>query len=193
MKNILGLRKGEVLKKKKILFSNDYRSFGVFEPVFVHDIIVSGTKKNLGLFGAHVFQETCRVTAVNSAFFHYRILQYNGSGGHNGIFLNHSAIHDNGTHPNEYFVFDGAAVHNGIVRNGNVIADDRLVTLVRAVNHGAILDIGMMPNRDRIDIAPHHGIEPHAAKIAHCHFSDYRCVGSDETVVSDLRRYAAYR
>ena len=77
-------------------------------------------------------------------------------------------------------------MNNGMMTDGYVVADGGAEALVGAVKAGAILDVDLVPDTNEIHIAPHYGIEPGAAIVAHYNVTDDRGIGSYETIVAEL-------
>ena len=82
---------------------------------------------------------------------------------------------------------------NGIVRDRNIIANRRFRFLIGTMDHGTILNIGMMANPDFIDIPSYHRIEPNGTKIAYLDIPYDRGVGRLPIVISKLWGYPFYR
>jgi hypothetical protein len=79
------------------------------------------------------------------------------------------------------------------VANGYLIADGNAGFLVGAVNDHAILDIHLVADRNAVDVAPYHSIEPDAAFVTHLYISYDRGIGSDKTILSELGELPFYR
>jgi hypothetical protein len=54
------------------------------------------------------------------------------------------------------------------------------------MDYGAVLDVGVVSDCDGMNIAPHYGIEPHGAIVAHNYLADYSCVVGQKTVRSEF-------
>jgi hypothetical protein len=69
---------------------------------------------------------------------------------------------------------------------GNIVANYHFRSLIGTMNNRTILNIGIVPNCDRVHIAPDYGIEPDAAIIAHYHLSYYSGIVGQKTVLPKL-------
>jgi hypothetical protein len=61
------------------------------------------------------------------------------------------------------------------------------------MDHRPILDVGIIPNGNRIHIATNHCIEPHAAVVAHDDFTDDSGIICQVAVLSKFGLDAPYR
>src|SRR5688572_32225941 len=61
------------------------------------------------------------------------------------------------------------------------------------MNASSILYVYFITHFYKIDIAPHHRIEPYAALITHDHVSDNGGIGGYKAIVSKLRVFVFYR
>jgi hypothetical protein len=77
-------------------------------------------------------------------------------------------------------------MYNGVMAYGNIISDDGLGAFIGAVNNGAILNIHFIPYAYAVYVAPHHGIEPDAAVVAHHYVANDSGIGSNKAIVSKL-------
>src|SRR5438552_1320242 len=78
-------------------------------------------------------------------------------------------------------------MYNCIVPDANIISNDRLRTLVSAMDHSTILHIYFVAHTDNIYIAANHRIEPYTAIITHHYIACDSSIRSDVTVASHLR------
>ena len=67
---------------------------------------------------------------------------------------------------------DDAAVHRGVVADRHPVAHHHRIPVSLAVQHGAILHIGVGAHTDRIHVAAHHGIHPHRGALAQRHVTN---------------------
>ncbi len=75
---------------------------------------------------------------------------------------------------------------------GSVAGDRERGTLVRAVQHRAVLHVHPVADADRVHIAPHHRMEPHAAALAHHHVAHHHGVLGQEAPLAEPRLMAAH-
>ncbi len=95
-----------------------------------------------------------------------------------------SSSEDNCTTPNEGVIVDDATLEVSVVSDGATVPDDR-VSSVRAMEHGAILDRGLISDHNPTMVAAQNGTGPHTGLRAdddvpddYC-FGAYECVGCD--------------
>ena len=74
----------------------------------------------------------------------------------------------------------------------HVVADFYGGFFIQCVQHGAVLYVYTVADCDGVDIAAQHGIEPHAAFVAHCHVAHYGCVVGEEAVFTYFRSKSSY-
>src|SRR5689334_5938581 len=84
-------------------------------------------------------------------------------------------------------------MYDRVMRHRHIIADRRLCLLVRAMDYGPILYVGIVADGDGMNVAPYHCIEPDRAAVAHCHIPHNGGVVGDEAVVTKLRGKSPYR
>jgi len=82
---------------------------------------------------------------------------------------------------------------NGIMCDRNIVANRCFCFLIRTMNDGSVLYIGMMANPDLIYITPNNSIEPYGAIIAYLDIAYDRGVGRLPIVISKLRENPLYR
>jgi len=81
----------------------------------------------------------------------------------------------------------------GIVRNGDFTANDRFGFLISAMDHGAILNIGIIANRNGMNVPPHHSVEPNRAIVTHGYIPYHHGVIGKKAILSKLGRKAPDR
>lgn len=65
--------------------------------------------------------------------------------------------------------------------------------VIRAMDHGAILDIGFVTDLYIVHITPDHRVKPNGAVIADFHVADYGCIGGDKAALAEGRGNILYR
>ena len=85
------------------------------------------------------------------------------------------------------------AVNGNIVTDRDIVAYDDSRFLVEGMEDGAVLDIDVVAETNRVDVAAEDSIEPYRAAVANDGITNDSGVGCEETVVSDLRGEASYR
>lgn len=81
------------------------------------------------------------------------------------LVANSCAVQDRCTHANEDFVADSAGMNYGRVADGYVIADDAGI-IVGEVEHGVVLDVGVVADDDAVDVTAGNGVVPDAGVVA---------------------------
>ena len=74
----------------------------------------------------------------------------------------HGTVENGGVHSNETLVLNDASVDYGCVSNGDVVADDGRIIIVK-MDNGAVLDISAFPDLDEVDVAAQNATVPHTA------------------------------
>jgi hypothetical protein len=90
-------------------------------------------------------------------------------------------------------VLNSTAMHNGIVGNGNVVADHQPGPLIGAMQHGPILDVGVVADGNGMHISPHNGIKPYRAIVAHLNLAHYNGAIGYVTIFTKNRGKTPYR
>ncbi len=93
-------------------------------------------------------------------------------------------IHHDSAHTDKYIIVQGAAMNNGMVADGYIIPDRSPVFFKGAMDAGAVLDIYLIADFDKIHIAADNGIEPGTALVAHNHITHDSGIRGDETIFS---------
>jgi hypothetical protein len=78
-------------------------------------------------------------------------------------------------------------MNNGVMPDRDIIANDCAGPLKSAMYTGPILHIYPVAHSYKIYVTPHNGIKPDAAIITRNHITNNSRVGSNETIVSELR------
>jgi hypothetical protein len=84
---------------------------------------------------------------------------------HNAAAFDHGMVHHHRAHPNQDFVLNRATMDNGPVTDTHPRSHGCGSPLIGAMDDCPILNIGLIPDADGIDIAPQHGIVPNRARI----------------------------
>jgi hypothetical protein len=58
-------------------------------------------------------------------------------------------------------------MNNGIMSNANIIPNGGACLLICTMNYRAILNVCIIPNSDRMHIAPNNGIKPNGTIVTH--------------------------
>jgi PIN domain nuclease of toxin-antitoxin system len=76
-------------------------------------------------------------------------------------------------HTDEHRVLDTAAVDGGIVTDGDPVADLDTIEMALAVEDGAVLDVGVGSDADRVHIAAQDGVHPDRGVFAEGDVADH--------------------
>jgi hypothetical protein len=88
------------------------------------------------------------------------------AGGDDGAGADAAAVEDGCAHANEHLVLHHAAVDGGVVANGHPVAHDDRVGVALAVQHGAVLHVGVRAHADGVHVAAQYGVHPHRGALA---------------------------
>lgn len=114
------------------------------------------------------------------------MLRDNSSGSNDASCTDNGPVHNNGSHTDQDVILDRTAMNNSIVGNGYVVSDGGFIPLIRAMNNGAILNVGLVANDDRVYVAPDYGVEPNSTIAAHRYIADDGCIVGKPTVFAEL-------
>src|SRR5688572_12172396 len=135
----------------------------------------------------------CRYARKNAPGFTNHSFGNKGSRTDDGIAVHNSSIHNNRPHPDQCIIMQGASMYNSMMSNRNIIAYCCSIALVCAMNAGAILYIDFISHVYKIDVASDNCIKPDAAIISYYYIAYNGCIGSDKTIISELRVNVFYR
>jgi hypothetical protein len=102
-------------------------------------------------------------------------------------------VHDNGTHSDQYIIFDGATVHNGTVADTDPGAYLGGSFAVGAMNHRTVLDIGAVTDPYGVNIPANHSLKPNSAFIPQGDIPGKGCVWGDEAILAPGWTQSIYR
>src|SRR5690349_1060995 len=95
---------------------------------------------------------------------------------------NDTVIHHDGPHADQYVVFNGATMHDGVVSDRYVASDHGLRSLIRTVDHGAVLNVRIISYGNGVHISANHGVEPNRAVLSHDHLPYHDGIVGQKTV-----------
>ena len=96
-------------------------------------------------------------------------------------------VHHNGSHADQYIVFNCTSMYNGIVADRHIIPYNGFCSFESTMDHCTILNIYFIANPDTIHISPNNSIKPYTAIITHHYITHNSCIRCDKTIVSKLR------
>ena len=96
------------------------------------------------------------------------------------------AVQDHRSHADEAFVAHRAGVDNGAMADGDVIAH-QAGQFIGQVEHGVVLDVGMVADDDAVDVAAQDGIIPDAGGRAERHVAQHHRAPGDIDVLAQHR------
>ena len=106
-----------------------------------------------------------------------------------GLFANDCAIQNDCAHPNKCFITHLAGVNNRAMADSDPIAKDAGI-IIREVQHGVVLNVGMVPDNDAVDIAAQDCTVPYARMRAERYIADDSGGFGDEDAFAKLRRFS---
>ena len=89
-----------------------------------------------------------------------------------GVFADHRAVENDGSHADKSSFFDGASVQDGGVADSDVFLNDAGVAEL-GVHDGVVLDIAADADRDGFQVSSKHGAGPDADAVLEFHGADY--------------------
>jgi hypothetical protein len=98
--------------------------------------------------------------------------------------MDHTPVHHNGPHANEYIVMDGTSMHHGVVPNRYIVANGGGVLLVSAVYDCAVLHVYAVAHFNKMHIASYHGVKPKTTFFTCANITNNGCVGCYKAVFS---------
>ena len=98
--------------------------------------------------------------------------------------MDHTPVHHNGPHANEYIVMDGASMHHGVVPNRHIVPNGSGVLLVGAVYDCSVLHVYAVAHFNKMHIASYHGIKPKTTFFSSAHITNDGCVRRYKAVFS---------
>src|SRR5579872_985397 len=110
-----------------------------------------------------------------------------------GTLADFGVVQDNGADADEADVLNHAAMDGGVVADRDPVADDHRILVAHAVEHGAVLHIGVSADPDRMHIATHDGVHPDAGMLAQGDVADDLRGGVDVARGWDDRRMPLIR
>lgn len=158
--------------------------FGVFHIVLC---------EALGLVGPGVLDKPGRHAAPQLVCPHLGVLEHQGAGGHDRPLADVAVVEQGGAHADECAVADGAGVDGGVVPDGHVVADGGGAGGVGHVDARPVLHVGAVADGDGRHVAPHHGVEPDGAPVAHGDLANDGGVLAEVAVLAPFRGLALDR
>src|SRR4051812_31812602 len=100
------------------------------------------------------------------------IFRNNRAGGDDAAFADSRVIENHRAHADEAAVADHATVQRHRVADGDPVADEDAVSFFHAVQHAAILNVGIRAHADGVNVATQHGVHPDTGIFAKFHIAD---------------------
>jgi len=119
------------------------------------------------------------------ARWNFRALGHQRPGAHDGLIADDGPVQDDRAHADEHFVAHGAGVNHRGVAHGNVVANDAGI-VVGQMDHGVVLDVGMVAHHDAVDVAAQDGVVPHAGEILERHVAEHGGALGDVHIAAQL-------
>ena len=103
-----------------------------------------------------------------------------------GLFADDRAVQNHRAHAHETFIADFASVNNRAVADGDPVAEDAR-QIVREMQHGVVLDVGVVAHDDAVDVAAQHRAIPDAGMRAERDVTDDGGGFGDENIFAEFR------
>jgi len=116
----------------------------------------------LRLFVVNLFLEFTGNAHPQRVGFYHRAFRNNGTGGDDAAFTDFGIVQDDAAHADEAAVADGAAMQRDRMPHGDPITHGDAVFVAHAVEHAAILHVGVFADADGEHVTTDHGVHPHA-------------------------------
>ena len=87
------------------------------------------------------------------------------------LFADDRAVQNHRAHAHQHFVADLAGVDNRAVADGDPVAE-HAGEIVRQMQHGVVLHVGVVADDDAVDVAAQHRAVPDAGMRAERHVAD---------------------
>lgn len=125
----------------------------------VLDIFVGPTAEGIAFGGSERADDFGGAAEDHAAGWDDGALGDEGVRADDGLSADNCAIENGGTHADEALVLDGAGVDNGGMPNRHITPKDA-GEMIRKVQNGVILNVGVFADNNAIDIAPQNGVIP---------------------------------
>src|SRR6478736_5071187 len=96
----------------------------------------------------------------------HRAFRNDRAGGDDAAFADFGVVQDDAAHADQAAVANGAAVQRDGVPHGDPVPHGNAVFVAHAVEHAAILHVGVFANADGKDVAADDGVHPDAGVFA---------------------------
>jgi len=88
------------------------------------------------------------------------------SSGNDGTLADAAVVEDGDPHPDEHIVLDHAAVDCGVMADRDPVADGHCIKVALAMEHDTILNVGVFPQANGVDVAAKDGVHPDRGVLA---------------------------
>ena len=144
--------------------------------VFLHvlfgvDNVVGGI---VGLAGSYGLEVLGRHAAPYLVRRNLCVLQYQGTGSHDGAFAHLAAVEQGRAHADESVIVNGAGMDGDVMAYRHVVADMGRTCVEGYMHAAAVLDVRAVADGDWGYVATNDGIEPYGALIAHRYITHNR-------------------
>src|SRR5687767_6047530 len=144
-------------------------------------------------FFGYIFYFFGRYPGIDAPGFANSILQYDGPRSNDRIAVDHRIVHHDRSHTDQHIIMEGTAMNNGMMSYRNIIPNCCAISPESTMDAGAVLHIYFIADPDKVNITPDNGIEPETAIIPGDHITHNSGIGSNKTVIAELRMFIFYR
>jgi len=110
--------------------------------------------------------ELCGNPGPECARRHDGVFREDSSGGNDRPLTDAAVVEDCDAHPDEHIILDNAAVDCGVMADRDPVADGHRVEVALAMQDGTVLDVGVCPHADGVDVAAKDGVHPNRGVLA---------------------------
>jgi len=100
------------------------------------------------------------------------VLRDDRASGDDGALADTRIVEDRRAHADQNGILKDAAVDGGVVADGDPVADDDGVDVPHAMEDGAVLDVGVGPDADKVDVSADDGVHPNAGVFTEDNIAD---------------------
>jgi hypothetical protein len=112
------------------------------------------------------------------------------AGGDDGAFADAAVVEDRNAHADEDGIFHNTAVNGGVVADGDPVADGDGVEIALAMEHAAVLHVGVGADLDGVNVPAEDGVHPDRGVFAEGDIAEELGGEIDVAAIGNARRVA---